>query len=245
MTRDPARDDASRVAAVVTAAGSGSRLGRELPKALVPLHGRPLVVHAVLGLLDSGVVDDVVVTVPAGQEPAFADALALLPDGARVRSVPGGATRQASVAAGLRAVADDVTVVLVHDAARCLTPPDVVVRVVDAVRSGAPAVVPVVPLADSVVRVAPVVEHVDRSGLRAVQTPQGFARPVLDEAHAAAASRAASDATAATDDASLCAALGVAVATVPGHRDADKITTERDLALAHVVLRERRAEGRR
>lgn len=231
-----------RVGVVVTAAGSGTRLGRELPKALVPLHGTPLVTHAVRGVLASGVVDEVVVTAPAGHEACVRDALALLEAGTSVRCVPGGATRQASVAAGLAALSDDVTVVLVHDAARCLTPPDVVRRVVDAVRGGARAVVPVVPVTDSVVALDDGgARPVDRAGLRAVQTPQGFDRDLLDRAHASASARAGDEATAATDDATLCVALGERVVAVDGHEDALKVTTGRDLALASVVLRERRA----
>lgn len=204
--------------------------------------------HAVRGVLASGVVDVVVVTAPAGHEACVREALDMAGSEVPVRCVPGGTTRQASVAAGLAALPDDVDVVLVHDAARSLTPPDVVARVVAAVRAGAAAVVPVVPVTDSVVALdgpdgpggTPSARPVDRGLLRAVQTPQGFDRALLDRAHAAARDRAGDEATAATDDASLCAAIGVPVSTVEGHVDALKITTARDLALAQLVLRERR-----
>lgn len=226
-----------RVAAVLTAAGSGSRLGHALPKALVPVGGVPLVVHALDRLLTSGVVDEVVVTVPAEHRAAFEAALGRSPGTEpSVRCVPGGATRQASVSAGLAALSPDVDVVLVHDAARALTPGAVAARVVDAVRGGGRAVVPVVPVTDSVVRIGDGVTPVDRSVLRAVQTPQGFDRRVLDEAHAVAADRAGDEASAATDDASLCVALGVPVDVVDGHPDAFKVTTGQDLALAELLV---------
>lgn len=223
-----------RVAAILTAAGSGSRLGRTQPKALVDLDGEPLVLHAARGLTASGVVDHLVVTVPAGATEAFGDALA--PLGADVTLVEGGSTRQASVAAGMRSLPPDVDVVLVHDAARSLTPPEVVRRVVDALAQGHRCVVPVLPLTDSVVRLDDGGVHpVDRAALRAVQTPQGFERALLEQAHAAASERAADESTAATDDASLCALLGADVVLVDGHPDAMKITGPRDLVLAGAV----------
>ena len=230
-----------RVAAVLTAAGSGSRLGHELPKALVDLGGATVVVRAARGLLASGVVDLLVVTVPAEHQGAFAAALTageLEPD-VPVTLVVGGASRQASVAAGLRELPADVDVVLVHDAARCLTPPAMVARVVAAVRAGHRAVVPTVAVTDTLVEVAPDgVRTVDRTTLRAVQTPQGFDRALLDRAHRAAADRAHDERQAATDDASLCAALGEPVATVDGADEAFKITTARDLAVARTLVQE-------
>jgi 2-C-methyl-D-erythritol 4-phosphate cytidylyltransferase len=153
-----------------------------------------------------------------------------------------------------------VDVVLVHDAARALVPPDLVARVARAVRSGHPAVIPGVPLTDTIKQIglvtdsalaaaaadsvedsvsgagAPVFATVNRDRLRAVQTPQGFDRTLLDRAHAAGARRGAAEWTAATDDASLVEAIGVAVWLVEGERDAFKITTALDLALAELVL---------
>ena len=242
-----------RTAAVLTAAGSGSRLGHRLPKALVPLDGTPLVAHAALGLVASGVVDLLVVTAPDDH----LDTVRAVLDDATAGAVPvvvtrGGPSRQASVAAALAVLPDDVDVVLVHDAARCLTPGPVVARVVAAVWSGHGAVVPVVPVTDTVLEVEPgtgagaaagsthdavrVVATPDRSRLRAVQTPQGFDRALLDRAHAAAAHRAHDETLAATDDSSLVAALGEPVVAVPGDHRALKITTARDLALAGMML---------
>jgi len=235
------------VAAVLVAAGSGSRLGHALPKAFVPVGGVPLLVHATRVLLDAGVTH-LVVTVPADQCDVARELLA--PVAPRAVVVAGGPTRQASVAAGLAALdalrtadaaADEVDVVLVHDAARAFAPVDLVRRVIDAVRAGHPAVVPALAVPDTVKRVGegdgagePVVETLPRGLLRAVQTPQGFAPEVLAAAHAAAPDRAQHEATAASDDAGLVEAIGVRVWVVPGDERAAKITTARDLAAAEL-----------
>jgi 2-C-methyl-D-erythritol 4-phosphate cytidylyltransferase len=125
-------------------------------------------------------------------------------------------------------------VVLVHDAARALAPPALVAAVVSAVRSGAAAVVPGVPLVDTVRSLDG--QRVDRSRLRAVQTPQGFSRTVLERAHAAAADAEDDETLAATDDAGLVERLGEPVLVVPGAPEAFKITTPLDLLLATAVL---------
>ncbi|QGQ20346.1 2-C-methyl-D-erythritol 4-phosphate cytidylyltransferase [Cellulomonas sp. JZ18] len=236
------------VAAVLTAAGSGSRLGHALPKALVPVAGAPLVAHAARALLDARPADGsrvaaLVVTAPAEHLAEIADALAAVRgEGVPVTVVPGGPTRQASVAAGLAALPPDADVVLVHDAARAFAPPALVARVVDAVRGGHPAVVPGLPVVDTVKRVAswgtdggPVAETPPRDVLRAVQTPQGFARAVLERAHAGGAHRAGDEATAASDDAGLVEAAGGHVWVVPGDERAAKITTARDVVLAEAL----------
>jgi 2-C-methyl-D-erythritol 4-phosphate cytidylyltransferase len=223
-------------AAIVPAAGDGTRLGADRPKALVPLAGEPLVVHAVRGLRESEVVDRVVVVAPGSAEPDLA--AALLPEWEGwVSVVEGGATRQASVAAGIASLSPDHDLVLVHDAARSLVPPGVVVRVVDALLAGAPAVIPVLPVADTIKRVRKgrVLETVDRTELYAVQTPQGFRRDVLVAAHAGA------DRTApATDDAALVERSGVEVCVVDGDPEAFKITRPLDLRIAEAVLSSRR-----
>jgi 2-C-methyl-D-erythritol 4-phosphate cytidylyltransferase len=242
--------------AILTAAGSGTRLGRDLPKALVDLDGLPLVLHAARRLAASGVVDHIVVTAPPGLAAAMSDVVTsdehvTCP----VRVVDGGATRQASVAAGLAHATPDDDVVLVHDAARPLASPALVRRVVAAVRTGHAAVVPGLAVVDTIKRVSPpqaipapaagpaveqVVDTPERASLRAVQTPQGFDRALLERAHAAGAERAAADHLAATDDAGLVEALGEPVHVVAGEESALKITTERDLAVAHLLLEEHR-----
>jgi 2-C-methyl-D-erythritol 4-phosphate cytidylyltransferase len=214
---------------IVAAAGSGLRLGADRPKALVPLAGRPLVCWAVDTLRAGGVVD-VVVAVPAAERDAFA---AVLPPDVVV--VDGGATRTASVRAGLAAGGPGADVVLVHDAARPLTPPGVVARVLAALAAGAPAVVPVLPVTDTTVVVDDegiVVETVPRAPLRRVQTPQGFDRATLVAAYAALA-----DGAELTDDAAVVRAAGVPVATVAGDERAAKVTVGHDLAVAELQVK--------
>jgi 2-C-methyl-D-erythritol 4-phosphate cytidylyltransferase len=213
---------------IVAAAGSGVRLGADRPKALVPLAGRPLVCWAVEGLLAGGV-DEVVVAVPAAERKLFAGAL-----GSAVRLVEGGPTRTASVRAALAAVGEGADAVLVHDAARPLTPPDLVARVVAALAAGAPAVVPVLPVVDTTVVVdgaGLVVDAVPRASLRRVQTPQGFHRATLTVAYA----RLPEDEEL-TDDAAVVRAAGVPVSTVAGDERAAKITVRHDLALAELLV---------
>ncbi len=217
------------VACVVVAAGSGTRLAAGIPKAFVRVGGRTLLGHAVARVRASGPVTQVVLVVPDDRvrevSDAFADAVV----------VAGGPTRQQSVQAGLRAIDPGTSVVLVHDAARALTPPATFVAVVDAVRSGHAVVVPAVELHDTVRSVgAGASSLVDRSTLRAVQTPQGFRRDVLDRAHADAAALEAS--APATDDATLTERAGHRVTLVAGAPEAFQGTRPLDLLLAEAVV---------
>jgi 2-C-methyl-D-erythritol 4-phosphate cytidylyltransferase len=216
---------------IVAAAGSGLRLGADRPKALVPLGGRALVCWAVDALRDGGVTD-VVVAVPADEHAAFA---AVLPSD--VRLVAGGETRTASVQAALAGAGEEADVVLVHDAARPLTPPAVVSRVLAALAAGARAVVPVLPVVDTTVVVGDdgvITDAVPRGPLRRVQTPQGFDRAELVAAYAALDGV---DAAILTDDAAVVRAAGVPVTTVEGHERAAKITVAHGLAVAELQVR--------
>jgi 2-C-methyl-D-erythritol 4-phosphate cytidylyltransferase len=217
------------VGALVPAAGLGVRLGPGAPKALRVLAGEPLLVHAVRGLRAAPSVGPVVV---AATDVALVQDLLAPYD---VVVVAGGPERQDSVRLALAALEPAADLVLVHDAARCLTPVAVVEAVVAALRAGAQAVVPVLPVADTVKEVAGdrVVATLDRAALRAVQTPQGFRRDVLEGAHG-------SGLPARTDDAGLVEALGGAVTTVAGSEEAFKVTRPLDLLLAEAVLAERR-----
>jgi len=232
------------VVAVVVAAGSGSRLGGETPKALRAVAGRSLVARSVAQLAAGGCTDAVVVVAP-GLENAFAEALADAPIPCLL--VPGGAERQDSVRLGLDAVAAapalaGCRVVLVHDAARALVPAAVVTRVIAAVRDGAEAVIPVVPVVDTVRRVdAAGSLVVDRAGLRAVQTPQGFDLAVLAAAHA----RIAEEGVAVTDDAAACEHLGRRVTLVEGARESLKVTEPLDLLFAEAIARSETPGGAR
>lgn len=249
---DPQRSTVLSTGAVVVAAGAGSRFGAELPKALVLLGEHPLVTHATMRLALSAVVRGVVVTVPHSHADEAARAAQAGLDLAHVRTgltvsldvVDGEfSSRQASVAAGLAALDESHGVVLVHDAARPLAPPSLIRTLTEAVQAGDVAVVPGVPVSDTIRAVDPVDETrgdgvVDRSRLRAMQTPQAFRGDVLRRAHAAGADRAAEEAAAATDDAGLVEALGLPVRIVAGERAALKITNRHDLAVAELFLRE-------
>ncbi|MET9701029.1 2-C-methyl-D-erythritol 4-phosphate cytidylyltransferase [Streptomyces sp. NPDC006529] len=236
-----------RTAAVIPAAGRGTRLGPGAPKALRSLGGIPMLVHAVRAMARSRAVSLVVVVAPpegAAEVRHLLDEHAL-PERTDVVVVPGGGTRQESVRAGLRALPDTITSVLIHDAARPLVPVDTVDAVIEAVRDGAPAVVPAMPLADTVKEVEPgapgepepVVATPERARLRAVQTPQGFDLATLVRAH----ERIAVNGEGATDDAGMVEKLGVSVVLVPGHEEAFKVTRPLDLVLAEAVLARRRA----
>lgn len=217
---------AASTVALIPAAGSGTRLGAGIPKAFVDLAGRTILQRSVDGVFAAGI-GHVVVAVPADLVDATRSDV---PD---AQVVVGGSARSDSVRACLAAAvagSSDPDVVLVHDAARALTPPGVFARVVDAVRSGHDAVIPAVPVTDTLKRVdvdGTVVATVDRAPLRAVQTPQGFRPEALVRAHASSAD--------ATDDAGLVEALGMRVHVVAGDLMAFKITTDWDLRLARML----------
>jgi 2-C-methyl-D-erythritol 4-phosphate cytidylyltransferase len=220
------------VAVIVPAAGAGLRLGGDIPKALRVLAGEPLLVHAVRRLRQAESVGLVVVAAPPASIDLVRD---LLPD---ATVVAGGATRQESVALALQAVPDLFDIVLVHDAARALTPPDLVDVVAAAVRDGHGAVIPVLPVVDTIKRVdagEDVIATVDRSELRAVQTPQGFRREILIKAHTEALHDH-------TDDAGMVEKLGLAVHCVPGSAYAMKITRPIDLIVAQALVAAQEAE---
>jgi 2-C-methyl-D-erythritol 4-phosphate cytidylyltransferase len=213
--------------AVLVAAGRGERLGEDRPKAFARLGELPLLAEPLRRLDESEPVDGIVVVAPAGwEEPSIL--LAEQIGASKVSAcVPGGATRADSVRAGLDEVPDDAAVVLVHDAARPLLPPEVVDRLLAALGEGFDGAVPGLPVSDTVKRTAEgvVVETLARDELVAVQTPQAFTASVLRAAFAAHA-----DLSLATDCASLVEAAGGRVKVVPGDERLLKVTTRADLA---------------
>ncbi len=214
------------VAVVVPAAGAGVRLGGGTPKALRLLGGEPMLSHCCRTLAQAPSVGLIVIAAP---EDSVEFVSTLVPS---AKVVAGGSTRQESVAAALAAVPAEFDIILVHDAARALTPPSLIEAVAQAVRAGHDAVIPALAVVDTIKRVdavGRVAATVDRESLRAIQTPQGFRRGVLVKAHAAAAQ-------AHTDDAGMVEQLGVPVQTVPGHPRAFKITTPLDLVVAQALL---------
>lgn len=231
----------SNVSVIIPAAGAGQRLGAGTPKALVELAGEPLLIHAVRSVLAGGLIAELVLVAPPGLEDEIATAGRSAAGKVPVKVVAGGATRDQSVAAGLSALDPRSEFVLVHDAARALVPGQVVAAVVTALKAGASAVVPGLAVADTIRQLAAdgSSQTLDRSSLRAVQTPQGFPTHILHEAHARRGDLAE---LAVTDDAGLVQAMGHPVTIVPGHPEAMKVTTASDLALAEVILASR---GRR
>lgn len=214
---------------VVVAAGAGTRLAAGRPKAFVELAGRTLLEHALEGVLAVDAVTEVVLVVPADH----VDRCAGLGTGAaaRVHVVAGGSERTDSVSAGLAALPEEVDIVLVHDAARCLTPVAVFERVLAAVAAGATGAIPGVPVVDTIKTVDPsgtITGTPARDSLRAVQTPQAFDRRILTLAHRPGQT--------ATDDAALVEALGHEVVVVDGDPRALKITTAEDIIRAQRLL---------
>ncbi|MEC5180792.1 2-C-methyl-D-erythritol 4-phosphate cytidylyltransferase [Arthrobacter sp. CG_A4] len=260
-------DSASTIpatAVIVVAAGSGQRLGYGMPKAKVPLGGDSILTHALRGVAAAGIARQVCIAIPPGDPElqalclTFAQELkaehqlnAGTENGGQlpvVTIVDGGDTRADSVRAAMAALLPETEAVLVHDAARALTPESVFHRVVQALAAGALAVIPVIPVVDTVKTVEPttgqdaamapelVTGTAPRESLRAVQTPQGFEFATLQRAHDAAARFDAGQAAAVTDDAMLVELLGVPVHAVRGASQSLKITTPLDLIIAEGLL---------
>lgn len=222
-------------AAVVVAAGSGQRLGADLPKALVEVAGRPLVAHAVRRLAEAGATTIVVVAPPDDVDAVRA---AVATEGLGPAVVPGGTERSDSVRAGLDALGDVATVVAVHDAARGLAPVELVRRVVAVVDGDVVAAAPALPVADTLKQVEAddVVATVDRTPLVAVQTPQVFRADVLRAAH-----RASGDATddlALVEDAIAAGRAQGRIRVVTGDPLAMKVTHPHDLVVVAALAQQ-------
>ncbi|WP_434332354.1 2-C-methyl-D-erythritol 4-phosphate cytidylyltransferase [Microbacterium sp. CGR1] len=221
-------------AIIVVAAGSGTRLDAGAPKAFVGIDSHSILRHALDGVFAAAPAQ-VIVVAPAGFEgDAETELRAAAGDRIDLGSVvTGGDTRQRSVAAGLDALWGDVTRVLVHDAARALTPPEVIDAVAAAI-DGEIGILPTLPVVDTLKRVDgdAVVAPIDRSKLAAAQTPQGFPRALLEAAYEAALSSGVEY----TDDAALYAAAGHDVRQIPGAARGFKITTAADLERARHLL---------
>lgn len=218
-------ETAGPVTALIVAAGSGLRLGADLPKALVPVGGRPMYEWSLAACLAASRIDRVVVAVPPGSAADFAAPGADLVDG--------GDSRSKSVAAGLELVTGDL--VLVHDAARPLVTPGLIDAAVEALESDpeADAVVAAAPVTDTIKRVGPdglVAGTLDRSELRSVQTPQVFRTDVLRRAIETG------DVDNATDDAFLIESAGGRVAVLDAPATNIKVTVPSDIELAALLL---------
>ena len=221
--------DDARVAAVIVAGGRGVRAGGGLPKQYRRLAGQPVLRHTVAAFAGHGRVDSVQVVIHPDDRALYEQAVA----GLDVRTpVFGGDTRQASVLAGLEALADAApTVVLIHDAARAFVSAAVIDGVIDAVLATGDGAIPALPVTDTLKRGGDVVEAtVDRAGLNRAQTPQGFPYSTILAAHQRAREEAL------TDDAAVAEAAGLAVRLVAGEEDNVKLTTAEDFARAEARL---------
>jgi len=209
-----------KCAAIIAAAGSGERFGAQIPKALIQLGDRTLIEHAIAAL--APVATQIIITAPAGYEEQIRTLV-----GEGIDVVTGGATRSESVRNGLALVGSDIDYVLVHDAARALATRYLAQEVLAQLESGEKAVIPGLEQIDTVKVVDTsgyVVATPDRKELRRVQTPQGFSRQLLVDAHASRSD--------ATDDGALVESMGIKVKIIQGEERALKITTPADLAIA-------------
>lgn len=211
---------------IVVAAGSGERLGSSRPKAFVDLVGHTLLERCLAPIAELSESTQVVVVAPeAWLEPARQLASSVLPGGHSLEVVSGGSTRTESVRRGLQALASDADVVLIHDAARALTPLEVFNRVIEAVKAGHSGVIPTLDIVDTIVPQTLsglTGAAIDRRELAAVQTPQGFMAAELLQAYESFSGDA-------TDDAEVLRAAGHEVVSVAGDRDSLKITYPHDL----------------
>jgi 2-C-methyl-D-erythritol 4-phosphate cytidylyltransferase/2-C-methyl-D-erythritol 2,4-cyclodiphosphate synthase len=206
-----------RIAAILVAAGSGTRFGAEVPKQFLTIAGKPVIRHAAEALAAYASLLQ-----PVGDASPIAASLNGVPG--CLPAIPGGATRQDSVRAGLEALAPHAPdIVLVHDAARPLIPEGTIPALLAALRES-PGAIPAAPVADTLKRIVRgvITETVSRTGLFRAQTPQAFRFQVLLAAHRAGL-------TGATDDASLLEATGETVEVVPGSDDNIKLTYPEDL----------------
>ena len=213
-----------KTAAIIAGAGSGHRLGADLPKALVKLIDKTLVEHAVNSL--APVAQLIVVTAPAGFEDQFKSIL-----GDQVKVITGGVLRSDSIRVALAEIGNEYEFVLVHDAARAIASTQLATNVINELASGEQAVIPALDVVDTIKEIDAngyVRNTPERANLRAVQTPQGFVKSVLAHAHASAED--------ATDDAALVEAIGIKVKVIAGEERALKITTKSDLARAVEIL---------
>jgi 2-C-methyl-D-erythritol 4-phosphate cytidylyltransferase/2-C-methyl-D-erythritol 2,4-cyclodiphosphate synthase len=214
-----------KIAAILVAAGTGSRFGGDLPKQFLPLAGKPVIRHAAEALLAHAELLQ-----PVGDAALIAEALAGLP---HLPVVPGGAERQDSVRAGLEALAaHNPDIVLVHDAARPKIPPGITESVLAALATHEGAI-PAVPVSDTLKRGENdfITETVPRAGLFRAQTPQGFRFATLLRLH-----RAAAGSPAATDDAALLEAAGLTVVLTPGAEQNIKLTLPEDFVRLQSVF---------
>ncbi len=221
---------------VVPAAGKGTRLGSNLPKALIPIASKPMIVWTVTALEQAPIVNAIVIVAPND----FVDNFERLrnENGWKkvVAIVAGGSDRQQSVWNGLQAMPSETEWVIVHDAARPLVKPSLIVAVWEAANEIGTGAIAALPCSDTVKRTLDgvlIAETLDREQIWLAQTPQVFAADLLKEAH----EQAIKDGCSATDDAMLVERLGVPIRLVLGDPTNIKVTHSLDLMLAELLLK--------
>ena len=224
------------IAAVIVAAGRGQRMGGDQPKQLLPIGGKPILMHTLTVFLSFGNIDTIILVIPQNWIDTIQSLLSSQDSVAKdIRLVAGGDRRQASVYNGLQAIDAQEGIVLIHDGVR----PMVTHGLIEACIQGAQewgACIPALSVNDTLKRVdnqARVESTVDRKNLRLAQTPQAFDLSLIRGAH----QQAAAEGWQVTDDASLIEALGRKVKVIPGIAENFKITTPQDLQLAEILLK--------
>ncbi len=232
-----------RVAALIPAAGRGRRMAEELPKAFLPMAGTPLLAHTLRQFEACAGVGEVVVLAPPGNGVQLAGELVKRSGFTKVsRIVSGGAERQDSVYAGLKALGSAADLVLIHDGARPFITPDLIARIVTETRVSK-AVVAAVPVRDTIKEIDEdrrVLKTLDRDRLWEIQTPQGFHYSLILEAY----EKAFQEGFYGTDDAALVERLGIGVKVIQGSRFNIKITTPEDLTMGEAILKLKKGEMR-
>ena len=228
-----------RVVVIIVAAGSGTRMKSEVNKHLLPLAGKPVIVHTLEAFQQCAAIDSIVLVTSAENQAAYQALITEYGIEKVSRIVLGGDTRQASAYNGLRA-AGDCDILLLHDGARPLIAQQEIEAVIrDAAEFGGAVVA--VPAKDTTVRAQEgfIETQLERSTLWQVQTPQGFKATIIREAYEAAAR----DGVQGTDDTGLVTRMGGTVKITPGSYANIKITPPEDLAIAEALLRE--VDGKR
>jgi 2-C-methyl-D-erythritol 4-phosphate cytidylyltransferase len=227
-----------KASAIIVAAGSGVRLGSNVPKAFVKLGGRTMLAHSLAAIAQVASISEVVIAVPEGFEKAARAEVEAAGLGVPVKITPGGIERQDSVRIALGLTSSESDLVIVHDAARPLATSAIFEAcIAAAARTG--GAIAAIPVSDTLKRVADgaINATVARAGLWQAQTPQAFRRDVLVAAH----QHAISEKIAATDDADLVERTGARVEVVEASTDNIKITTPSDLAIVETIIASRTA----
>jgi 2-C-methyl-D-erythritol 4-phosphate cytidylyltransferase len=222
-----------KTSAIIVAAGSGVRLGSDVPKAFVKLGGRTMLSYSLVTVRQVTSISEIVITIPEGFETAARAEVAAARLAIPVKITPGGVERQDSVRIALALTSAECDLVIVHDAARPLATPAIFEScLIAAMRAG--AAIAAIPVSDTLKRVtdSAITATIARTNLWQAQTPQAFRRDILIAAH----HRAFSEKIAATDDADLVERTGARVEVVEASTSNIKITTPSDLAIVEAIL---------